>query len=187
MIEKSLDRAIGARLQSLREAQGLSLGDLAIRSGVSKAMIARVEKAESSATASLLGRLCAGLGVTLSSLVAAGESPAQRVSRRAEQSLWQDPESGYIRRHVSPPGAVSGIEIIVVDLPAGVRVPYPRWGTKPYTQQLFMLSGELRLRIGDDVHDLAEGDCVDFDVGSPVVFENRGEQTARYIVFIRQT
>jgi DNA-binding transcriptional regulator YiaG len=41
--DKALDRAIGVRLQSLREGQGLSLGDLATRSGVSKAMIARAE------------------------------------------------------------------------------------------------------------------------------------------------
>lgn len=185
MADNSLDYAIGARLHSLRDAQALSLGELAARSGVSKAMIARVEKAESSATASLLGRLCAGLGVTLSSVVAAGERPAERVSRRATQSVWQDPASGYVRRHVSPAGARSGIEIVAVDLPPGARVPYPPWEANPYTQQLYVLSGALSLRIGDDAFELFAGDCIDFDVGRPVQFENRGAETARYIVVIR--
>jgi transcriptional regulator with XRE-family HTH domain len=186
MVDNSLNRAIGARLQSLREAQGLSLGELATRSGVSKAMIARVEKAESSATASLLDRLCAGLGVTLSSVVAAGERPAERVSRRAAQSVWQDPESGYVRRHVSPPGAVSGIEIVAIELPPGARVRYTPWGANPYAQQLYMLGGVLSLEIGEDAFELLAGDCVDFDVGRPLSYENRGAGTARYIVVIRK-
>jgi transcriptional regulator with XRE-family HTH domain len=186
MVDNSLDRAIGARLQSLRDARGLSLGELATRSGVSKAMIARVEKAESSATASLLGRLCAGLGVTLSSVVAAGERPAERVSRRAAQSVWQDPASGYLRRHVSPPGAASGIEIIAVDLPPGAHVPYAAWEANPYTQQLYMLSGALSLKIGEDAFELLDGDCIDFDVGRPVQFANRGAEAARYLVIIRK-
>src|SRR4051812_16005996 len=76
-----IDQAIGARIRSLRETQGLSLGELAARSGVSKAMIARVEKAESSATAALLGRLCGALGVTLSALLASADRPTERVAR----------------------------------------------------------------------------------------------------------
>jgi transcriptional regulator with XRE-family HTH domain len=184
MTDDSLDRAIGTRLQALREAQGLSLGELATRSGVSKAMIARVEKAESSATAALLGRLCAGLGVTLSSVVAASERPADRVSRRAAQPVWQDPASGYVRRHVSPPGGASGLEIIAVELPPGALVPYAPWEANPYTQQLYMLGGVVSLRIGEDSFELAEGDCIEFDVGRSVQFENRGTETARYIVFI---
>ena len=44
MTDKSLDQLLGDRLRSLREGRGLSLGELAEISGVSKAMIARVEK-----------------------------------------------------------------------------------------------------------------------------------------------
>src|ERR1700756_4078174 len=112
MTDKLFDRELGARLRLLREHQGLSLGALADRSGVSKAMIARVEKAQSSATAALLGRICAGLGVRLSSVIAAADEAKERVSRREDQKVWQDPETGYLRRQVSPPSASSGIEII---------------------------------------------------------------------------
>ena len=70
-------------------------------------MIGRVERAQGSATASLLGRLCSALDVSLSDVVA----------------NWRDLNNGYRRRHASPMDAASGIEIIVVDLPAGTRVP----------------------------------------------------------------
>src|SRR5262249_26325641 len=146
-----------------------------------------IEKAESSATAALLGRLCAGLGVTLSSVVAAGDRPSERLSPRAAQPAWWDPETGYVRRHVSPPGGAAGIEIIAVELPAGARVPYPSWGGDPYGQQLFMIDGELTLQIAEQAHHLADGDCIDFDVSRPVVFENRARGPARYLVVIRKT
>ncbi|MEK9970656.1 MAG: helix-turn-helix transcriptional regulator, partial [Ferrovibrio sp.] len=58
-------------MKARREEQGLSLADLAERSGVSKAMISRIERREASPTAALLGRLCAGLDITLSGLMAA--------------------------------------------------------------------------------------------------------------------
>ena len=184
-MDKHMDRAIGARLQALRTAQNLSLGELAARSEVSKAMIARVEKAESSATAALLGRLCAGLGVTLSSVVAASERPAERLSRRAAQPVWQDPESGYVRRHVSPPAAASGIEIVAVDLPPGAEIPYAPWQSNAYSQQLYVLAGTLRLTIGEETVALSPGDCIDFDVGRAVTFKNSGQTSAHYVVCIR--
>lgn len=181
-----LDQAIGARLKSLREAAGLSLGELAARSGVSKAMIARVEKAESSATAALLGRLCGAFGVTLSSVLAAAEQPPERLSRRDKQPVWQDPETGYLRRHVSPAGAASGMEIIAVELPPKVRVPYDPWRANPYAQQLLMLRGTLTLQVGGATYELAEGDCMDFDVQRPLVYENRTGGIVRYVVVIRR-
>src|SRR4051812_24213115 len=119
MDQQRLDRAIGRRLKTLRTQTGMTLNELATRSGVSRAMIGRVERAQSSATAALLGKLCAALDVSLSDVVALAEKPPERLVRLADQPHWRDPDSGYGRRHASPTDAASGIEIIVVDLPAG--------------------------------------------------------------------
>ena len=59
---------LGRRLKATRLMRGLTLEQLAERSGVSRAMISRVERGESSPTAALLDRLCAGLGIVLSAL-----------------------------------------------------------------------------------------------------------------------
>jgi len=66
---QNIDLLIATRLLALRQSQGLSLADLAERSGVSKAMISKVERAQSSPTAVLLGKLAAGLGVPLAQLL----------------------------------------------------------------------------------------------------------------------
>src|SRR5689334_14209920 len=97
-----IDRAIGDRVRALRVERALTLEDLAERSSVSRAMISRIERGESSATAQLLNRLCGGLGITLSGLFERQDPPSSPLSRRAEQTVWRDPGSGYVRRRASP-------------------------------------------------------------------------------------
>jgi transcriptional regulator with XRE-family HTH domain len=186
-MKENLDRAIGFRLKELRVKAGLSLNELAARSGVSRAMIARIERAESSATATLLGKLCAALDVTLSAVVGLSDRPPERLARRVDQPVWRDPETGYRRRHASAQHAASGVEIMVIDLPEGKRVSYSPWGRRAYTQQLLLLQGQLTVFVGEIRFDLDEGDCLDFDVMRPVAFENSGRTTANYIVIVRHS
>ncbi|HTO61892.1 MAG TPA: XRE family transcriptional regulator [Bradyrhizobium sp.] len=184
-MQDDLDKTIGARVKQLRVKAGLSLNELAARSGVSRAMIGRIERADSSATAALLGKLCAALDVTLSSIIGLADRPPERLTRKADQPVWRDPETGYRRRHASAQQAASGIEIMVVDLPEGQRVSYSPWGRRAYTQQLLLLQGQLIVFVGEKRFDLDEGDCLDFDVMRPVSFENAGHEMANYIVIVR--
>jgi transcriptional regulator with XRE-family HTH domain len=186
-MKQKLDKEIGSRLKELRVKAGLSLNELAARSGVSRAMISRIERAESSATAALLGKLCAALDVTLSAVVGLSDRPPERLARKADQPVWRDPETGYRRRHASAQHAASGVEIMVIDLPEGKRVSYSPWGRRAYTQQLLLLQGTLTVFVGEKRFDLGEGDCLDFDVMRPVAFENSGRVPANYIVIVRHT
>lgn len=124
-MELELEQAIGIRIRRLRQEKALTLDDLAAASGVSRAMISRIERAEASPTASLLARICAALGLSLSAFFAE-EGQASPLARRQEQQVWRDPETGYLRRSVSPPGTASDVDIVEVEFPAGARVSFPR-------------------------------------------------------------
>ena len=178
-----VDAHIALRLQALRQQQGLSLAALAERSGVSKAMISRIERVESSATATLLGRLAAGLGVPLADLLVPPEPAAPRLRRRDDQPQWRDPEAGYLRRQVAPRDA-SGVELVEVQLPRGATVAYPPWSGAPYAQRLWLLDGALRVDYGDEQHLLAVGDCLSFAVDRPLRYEARGARACRYLLVI---
>lgn len=183
-VDIDLDRRLGARLKGLRQARGLTLEQLAERSGVSRAMISRVERGESSPTAALLDRLCAGLGVLLSALFH-DEAQGGPLARRSEQPVWTDPDSGYVRRSVSPAATGSRIEIVEVEMPAGARVllDAPRGGFR-LDQQLWLLEGELTLSVGGREHRLAAGDCLAMLLDGPIAFHNPGEGPARYAVVL---
>ena len=71
---RTVDAHLAMRIRLEREQRGWSLADLAQRSGVSRAMINKVERGESSPTAALLGRLSGALGLTMSTLLARAEA-----------------------------------------------------------------------------------------------------------------
>lgn len=177
-----IDALIATRLLALRQAQALSLAELAERSGVSKAMISKVERAQSSPTAVLLGRLAAGLGVPLAQLLTEDKDQPQRLRTRAAQETWRDPEAGYLRRQVAERHAGSGVELVEIELPRSAQVGYPRWSGKPYRQCLWMLEGALRVDYGDERFELLPGDCLDFGVDRPLVFKALGRSACRYLL-----
>tara|TARA_B100001964_G_C14177020_1_gene574296 strand:- start:54 stop:347 length:294 start_codon:yes stop_codon:yes gene_type:complete len=65
-IEDNLTEGIAARVSKEREARKWSLADLANHSEVSKAMISKIKRGESSPATAVLGRLCGAFGLTLS-------------------------------------------------------------------------------------------------------------------------
>ena len=86
IVDEALDGQIATRLLTERASRGWSLEQLAERSGVSRAMISKVERGESSPTAAVLGRLSAAFGLTLSQLLARAEQGTARLlNREAEQ------------------------------------------------------------------------------------------------------
>lgn len=119
-----MEARLAARLRAEREARGWTLADLAACSGVSRAMVSKVERGEASPTAALLGRLSAALGLTLSRLFARVEGGGGRVARASEQPAWRDPDTGFLRRSLSPPGAAP-LESVWGELPPGVEVAHP--------------------------------------------------------------
>src|SRR5918994_6755695 len=99
-VETEIERRIARRLARLRAERGWPLEALADRTGISRATLSRLERAELSPTAGMLGKLCTVYGWTLSRLLADAESrPAHLVPAR-DQTEWKDPDSGYRRRSV---------------------------------------------------------------------------------------
>lgn len=179
-----LDRAIGERVRSLRAARGLTLDALADKAGVSRAMLSRIERGESNPTAQLLGRVCAGLDVTLSTLFAETERAASPVSRRADQAVWRDPGSGYVRRVITPPNCGAAADIVDVEFPPGASVTIESSRTPAVDQQIVLLTGRMEITVGDTTHRLETGDCLFLNLGQPVSFHNPGTKAAHYLVVV---
>jgi transcriptional regulator with XRE-family HTH domain len=175
--------AIAHRLRTEREARDWTIAELAERSGVSKAMISKVERGEASPTAMLLGRLSGAFGLTLSTLLARAEDAGKRLARAAEQSVWQDPETGYVRRAVSPP-AGGPLQLVQVELPAGARVSYPASAFAFIHQQIWMTGGTLLFRAGKVEHRLRRGDCLQLGPPADCSFVNPGPGLCSYLIAV---
>ncbi|MFC1457583.1 helix-turn-helix domain-containing protein [Microvirga arabica] len=175
---------LAVRLRDLRTGAGMTLDSLADRTGVSRSMISLIERGESSPTAAVLDRLAAGLGVTLASLFARQESEAASpLSRREDQPVWRDPESGYTRRNLSASGFPSPIELVEVVLPPGARVAYDTaHRAATVHQQIWTIEGAIELTLGEETYRLATGDCLSMRLDRPTLFRNLADAPARYVV-----
>ena len=150
---------VGRAVREAREEAGLTVAALAERSGVSRAMIARIEREEAQPTAALLGRLSGGLGISLSALVARVERPGSPIARRGDQPVWVDPATGYRRRALSP-DPHGRLELVEIELPPNTVVGYPPAASLRRHQQIWALEGELCVREAGSQHRLAAGDCL---------------------------
>ena len=195
--------AFGERLRAARRARGWTIGQLASASGVSRAMISKIERGESSPTAVVLGKLSAALELSIAELLAAppatvpatgagagtpplGPAPAGgRVRRAADAPEWRDPDTGYLRRQLSTPQFP--VAVTEVELPAGARVPYPAGAYAFIAQLVWVRSGQLTLTDGPAVHVLSPGDTFELGEPRPREFRNESATDCRYLVVVTRT
>lgn len=179
-------QSIAHRIRALRDAKGWSLEALAERSAVSKSNISLIERGQSSPTAVVLDKLATALGVPLASLFgqaedATSQDPSPHSSLR-DQAVWQDPVSGYVRRHLSPP-AWSPMQLVEVEFPPGKRVSYDTGARDAEIhQQIWVIEGRMEITVGDRTWALGTGDCLAMKLDCPTGFHNPSSLRARYIV-----
>ncbi|WP_062762120.1 XRE family transcriptional regulator [Falsirhodobacter sp. alg1] len=179
----NVDKRIGARIKIERELRGWSLTDLAEKSGVSRAMIHKVERGGASPTATLLARLAGAFGITMSTLMVRAEMQDGQLLRKADQPIWQDPVTGYLRRHVSP-GTAAPIDIVSVDFPAGKQASFPASVYLNRTHLVWVLEGNLVFIEGQTRHEMAEGDCLELGPPNDCIFRNETDVLCRYAVVV---
>jgi transcriptional regulator with XRE-family HTH domain len=184
-MQEDINSRIAGRVHGLRAERGMSLDALAARCDVSRSMLSLIERGESSPTAVVLEKIATGLGVALASLFEDTSAPASPISRAAERTPWRDPQSGYVRRNISPPNYPSPIQIVEVSFPAGAKVSYQTGAREPSVhQQLWVQEGAIEVTIGRVTHRLAADDCLAMQLDEPITFRNRTRKAARYVVVL---
>ena len=184
-VTQDINSRIASRVRGLRADLGMTLDALAARCDVSRSMISLVERGESSPTAVVLEKIASGLGVSLATLFDDSNAPASPVSRRDDRMPWRDPQSGYVRRNISPANFPSPIRIVDIVLPAGARVAYENSARDTSIhQQVWVQEGSVEVTTGRVTHRLGEGDCLAMTLDEPSAFRNRTRKPARYVVVI---
>jgi transcriptional regulator with XRE-family HTH domain len=184
-VTPDINARIASRVRALRTDLGMTLDALAAKCDVSRSMISLVERGESSPTAVVLEKIATGLRVPLATLFEDASAPASPVSRRGDRTSWRDPQSGYVRRNISPANFPSPLQIVEIVLPAGASVAYET-GARDVTihQQIWVQEGEVEVTLGRVTHRLVEDDCLAMRLNEPTAFRNRTRKLARYLVII---
>jgi len=174
----------GIHVRGLRRERGLTLEGLAERSGVSRAMISKLERGEKNPTLVVATKVAEGLGVTLSQLVGVEEKREVVVVPRERRMVMYDPETGFDRQLLSPSFGGRGVEFILNVVPEGStsgEFPPHRRGVEEYVA---VEKGRLRADIGGEEYLLEEGDALYFEADVSHRFDNIGDSECSYYLVI---
>ena len=178
---------IAHRIRELRLARGYTLDVLAARCQVSRSAISLIERGETSPTAVVLEKLANALQVPLPQIctIEATSSSPQPFIHRNEQAEWRDPETGYVRRTVSPPNLKLPFQIVEIEFPPHSRITYEMSeSSKVVQQQLWVVEGQIDIQLGENSYALGQGDCLAMQLDQPVIYSNNSSQVARYILVV---
>jgi transcriptional regulator with XRE-family HTH domain len=171
-------RRVGDNLRRRRKARSLSLDELAVASGVSRAALSQIETSKGNPTVGVLWKIAVGLGIPFAQLI--GETRgAVGVLRRVETQVLRSADGKMESRPLTPAGAAPWAEVYELRLAA--RATHASEAHAPGTRELvIVLAGQLKLRVDAEVYELGPGDSVSFSADKAHLYENPGAVEARY-------
>jgi transcriptional regulator with XRE-family HTH domain len=177
--------AVARNLADHRRRRGLSLEQLAKRSGVSKGMLVQIEQGRTNPSIATLCRVANALGVAVARFVEVGEAPIVRLVKAAEAPvLWRGAADGFGRLLVGSdaPDCVELWEWRIAPGDAHAGAAHPT-GTR---ELLHVLEGELDLEIDQTRQRVGTGDSVIFRADRPHRYANPGAALLRLIMVVAE-
>ncbi len=152
---------VGPHIAARRAQLGLTLAQLAEKSGVSKAMLCDVEASKKNPTVRVLHQIALGLDCTISDLLDVDPTPRLDHISREERKVFIDQESGIARHLLAPALMRHGIQVLMYHFPSGSEV---EWAAEMpgVFEHITVLRGSMRITLAAETVTLHEGDSVTF-------------------------
>jgi transcriptional regulator with XRE-family HTH domain len=159
--DDSIDLRVRRRLRELRSERGLTLTQVAERANLDASTLSRLESGKRRLTLEHLPGLAAALGVSIDELIGSPPSFDPRVRGKARRldgmTLWPLTRDGH--------GA--GLTAYKVHIGARRKKPPSELPVHAGSDWIYVLSGKLRLLLGEDAHLLEPGEAAEFSTWTP--------------------
>jgi len=171
------DAVTGRRLRL-----GLTLQQLATRSGVSAAMLSEVERGRKSPTLRVASQIAEGLGCPISALLDEEVAPRLTVRRRSERTAIIDKATGIERQSLSPSLLSHGMEAVWYVVPPGSASGTFRAQGAGVVGHLTVVKGSLECSAPSTRVRLGPGDSLDYPGDIRHAFRNPGRRPCEFIL-----
>lgn len=165
----ALEAVIARQVRQFRLAAGLSIADLAASAGISKAMVSKIELAQTSCSLTTLARIAGGLEVPVTALFRGVDAEREAVFTRAGHGAEIVRRGSRVGHHYELLGALRGahkrLEPLLVTLTESSEV-FPLF-QHPGTEFLYMLEGVMVYGHGQARYTMRSGDSLQFDGEAP--------------------
>ena len=172
-----VDARVRTRLRDLRAERALTLAEVAERAALDVSTLSRLESGKRRLAVDHLPGLAAALGVTVDELIGSRPAPDPRVvsaPRRLDgMTLWP----------LNHPGAGGVLAAFKVHISARRRKPPATLPVHAGCDWLYVLSGRLRLLLGEDEHLIEAGEAAQFSTWTPHWFGSAGGPVELIMIF----
>ncbi len=168
----NLNLIIADNLKRLRQERNLSLGQLAELSGVSKVMLAQIEKGETNPTINTIWKIANGLKVPYTVLIDEREIDAQVITKKDTTKQISDDQKLRIYCYYNT-NQKRNFELFTIELDP--ESSYTSIGHSEKSQEyILVLAGELVLEIGNKRYILKPEESICFASATPHTYTNPG-------------
>jgi len=178
-----LARRVSESVRRFRSERRLSLDDLSVRSGVSRAALSQVEGGRTNPTLAVLWKIAVGLEIPFHDLLGPGSTQSVLVLRAGDSVALKSGDGRTESRLLSPGGASGETEVYELKFqPKAVHKSDPH--ARGTTETLIVLTGSLVLGAADATYQLATGDSVFFHADVPHYYANKSTRETRCLDII---
>lgn len=178
-----INTLVAERLRRLRHNAGMSLEDLATRSGVSRAMLSQIETLKTNPTVAVLWKISRGLGVPFSELLGQEPAPTAQVSRSRDARFLYSADKTFRSRPLLANVPGHHVELYELRLEPGAveeSDPHPSGSF----EHLYVSSGKLVLDVESSHWELGEGDALLFRADRAHRYSNSGRKPSESLSLI---
>ncbi len=169
---------LGENVRRIREERGLNLNDVSELTGISKAMLSKIERGESVPTITNVWKIANGLKITLNELAMhEGEKP--EVKRISEMQPFEEESGLFSLYDLFPFSPLEGTQIMYAIFKPGYHYSDGMFvHERSKKEYCIVFKGNLDVVVGDQTCSLTSGSAISFDCTKEHGYINTGEEDA---------
>ena len=186
--EEDIPVRVGERVRMVREQRGLSQMDISQRTGIEPDILSKIEQGEMAPPLGIVIKLAKALEMKMGYFISGDEESPYTIVRRSDRKVISRYDSkkgkqyGYEYESLAPHKRDRHMEPFLVNLePAETE---EERSTHDGQEFIFVLSGKMEVRLGEEVHLLDPGDAIYYDSTVPHLVKCHGTETTKILAVL---
>ena len=179
---------VGERVKRVRETRGLGLLDISQRTGIDVSLLSEIEEGQSAPPLGTIIKLAKALEMKMGYFISGDELRPFTIVRRGDRKVVsrydskRDKHYGYGYESLAPNKKDRHMEPFLVTLQPAVTEE--ERSAHDGQEFIFVLTGSMEVRLGDEIHVLEPGDAIYYDSTVPHLVKCHGQETTRILAVL---
>ncbi|MBT3257867.1 MAG: helix-turn-helix transcriptional regulator [Deltaproteobacteria bacterium] len=185
---KEVSAEMGMRVKKARESLGLSIFDVYLRSDIDVERLSQIEEGTVVPALGTVSKLAKALDLKMGYLISGEEAKAYTVVRRDDRKVTSRYDSGKEKHHgyeyesLAPHKTDRTMEPFMVTLEPSETEE--ERSTHDGQEFIFVLSGKMEVRLGEDILIIEPGDSIYYDATVPHLVKCHGKETTKILAVL---